>query len=234
MQGPKAGAKVALGLILALAASWPASVQAESGFLGLEVQGLDERATAALGPDMAKGVLVKDVAVGEAGAIAGFRRGDMIVEFDGGKVATFDDLLKLVGKTEPDEKISVVVIRNGKKTDLALRTTTRPAAWKITTPIFHSYPELGLTVVTVTEEARTQFGLPWGTIGVVVSAVDANGPVGSGLKVGEVIVSANLRDVWEPRHLTRQMDDARKDGRSSVVLLVRATTGYRYAVLPVK
>ena len=116
MYHPIAGTKLAFGLMLALAAAWPASVRVESGFLGLEVQGLDERAVAALGAESAKGVLVKDVAVGEAGAIAGFRRGDMIVEFDGRTVATFDDLLKLVVKTAPDEKIAVVVMRGGKRT----------------------------------------------------------------------------------------------------------------------
>jgi serine protease Do len=80
---------------------------------------------------------------------------------------------------------------------------------------------------------RQKFALPWGTIGVVVSEVDPAGPVAASLKPGEVIVSANLREVWEPRHLTRQLDDARKDGRQTIVLLVRSASGYRYSLLPV-
>lgn len=239
MRGLRVGAMAVLGQILAMVVELtilsPRPAQAaEPGFLGMEIQGLDERAVGALGPDYAKGVLVKDVAVGEPGALAGFRRGDFIVEFDGSKVGSFDDLLKLVGKTKADDKIAVVVLRAGKKTDLTLRPTARPAAWNVTTAIFNAYPELGMTVVTVTDDVRQKFGLPWGTIGVVVSEVDANGPVASSLKPGEVIVSANLRDIWEPRHLTRQLDDARKDGRQNIVLLVRSTAGYRYSMLPVK
>jgi serine protease Do len=223
-----------LGLLLAaLACPEPASA-ADPGFLGLEIQGLDERAVAALGPDYAKGVLIKDVAVGEPGALAGFRRGDFIVEFAGSRVAVFDDMLKLVAKTKSDDKIPVVVLRGGKKVDLSLRLTARPAAWNNMTAIFNTYPELGLKVVTVNDEARKQYGLPWGTLGVVVDQVDASGPVASALKPGEVIVSANLNDVWEPRHLTRQIEDARNAGRQTILVLVRSPAGYRYSVLPVK
>ena len=235
MLGPLAGAKAVLGLMLALAASLPSLAHgADPGFLGLEVQGLDERAATALGPNYAKGVIVKDVAVGEPGALAGFRRGDFIVEFNGAKIGTFDDLLKQIARTKADDKIAVVVLRSGKTTELTLRVTARPQAWSVATPIFNAYPELGMTVVTITDEVRQKFALPWGSIGVVVSEVDPAGPVANGLKVGDVIVSINLRDVWEPRHLTRHLEDARKEGRSNLFLLIRASSGYRYALLPVK
>ena len=77
-------------------------------------------------------------------------------------------------------------------------------------------------------------GWPWGTLGVVVDQVDPSGLVASALKPGEVIVSANLTDVWEPRHLTRQIEDARNAGRQTILVLVRSPAGYRYSVLPVK
>jgi serine protease Do len=223
-----------LALFLGFAACPEPTLAAEPGFLGLEIQGVDERAVTALGPDYAKGIMVKDVAVGEPGAIAGFRRGDFIVEFAGSKVGSFDDLVKLIAKTKPDDKIPITVLRAGKKTELTLRLTARPSAWNNMAPIFNTYPELGLKVVTVNDEARKQFGFPWGTIGVVVQEVDPSGPVSGGLAPGDVIISANLNDIWEPRQLTRQIDEARKQGRSGVLLLVRSTAGYRYAVLPLK
>lgn len=233
-QGLPIGLAGFFALVLAVLVCPQPVLAADAGFLGLEIQGLDERALAALGPDYAKGVLVKDVAVGEPGAIAGFRRGDFIVEFAGGKIGSFDDMLKLVAKTKADDKIPVTVLRAGKKAELILRLTARPPAWNNMTAIYNTYPELGLKVVTVNDDARKQYGLPWGTIGVVIDEVDPAGPVASALKPGEVIVSANLNDVWEPRHLTRQLDDARKAGRQNVVLLVRSPAGYRYSLLPVK
>ena len=220
-------------VILAATAGLGHAARAQTGFLGLEIQGADERAVAALGSDFKGGVLVKDVAVGEPAAAAGFRRGDVIVEFAGSKIATFDDLLKAVAKTKPDQKIDVAVLRAGKKTELVLRTTARPAAWSVNTAFFHNYVDLGFTVAAISDEARKQFSLPWGSVGLVVTIVDDKGRVASGLRVGDIIVQANLRDVWEPRQLTRHIEDARKAGKNGVLLLISGVGGYRYAVLPV-
>lgn len=223
---PVAGVFAAVLLLLGGQAA-----SADPGFLGLEVQGIEARATDALGSDIS-GVLVKDVAVGEAGAIAGFRRGDLIVEFDGAKIASFDDLLKQVAKTKPDQKISVVVLRLGKKTELTLRTTPKPASWTVPVGQFQNYPELGLTVAGIDDDARKRFDVPWGLTGLVVTIVDEkNKIVASGLHPGEVIAQANLRDLWEPRHLTRAIEDAKKTNRP-LLLLIYGKGGFRYSVLP--
>jgi S1-C subfamily serine protease len=222
-------------MVLAGAAAFGPGARAQTGFLGLEIMGADDsRALAALGPAFKGGVLVKDVAVGEPAAVAGFRRGDVIVEFNGTKTATIDDLLQAVARTKPDQRITIVVMRAGARTELTLRTVPRPPAWSVTTSMFHAYPELGFTVAGISEEARKQFALPWGAVGLVVTTVDDKGPVGSGLKAGDVIVQANLRDVWDPRQLTREIDEARKNGKSHVLMLISNPTGYRYSALPVK
>jgi len=204
---------------------------ADAGFLGLQVQGIEGRGSEALGPETS-GVLVRDVAVGEAGAIAGFRRGDLIVEVDGSKIATFDDLLKLVAKTKPDQKIAVTVVRLGKRTELNLRTTAKPASWSVPSGQFQNYPDLGLTVAGIDDDSTKQFDIPWGVTGLVVTIVDdKNKIVASGLHPGEVIVQANLRDLWEPRHFTRAIEDAKKASRP-LLLLIYGKGGFRYAVLP--
>ena len=78
--------------------------RAEPGFVGMEVQGVGARAAAAL-KNQVSGVLVKDVAIGEAAALAGFRRGDLIVKFGGKTINTFEDLIAAVVKTEPGDKV---------------------------------------------------------------------------------------------------------------------------------
>jgi serine protease Do len=226
-----AGALVALAVL----AGGSAPVRAQTGFLGLEIQGAeDARAVAALGSDFKGGVLVKDVAVGEPAAIAGFRRGDVIVDFDGAKTLNIDELLKVVARTKPDQKISIGVMRAGKKIELVLRTAARPPSWSVTTSLFSNYSELGFTVAGITDAARKQFALPWGSVGLVVTIIEETSAVSSGLHVGDVIVQANLRDVWEPRHLTREIEDARQANKAGVLVLVAGKSGYRYSVIPVK
>lgn len=210
-------------------------VGAQTGFLGLEIQSAeDARAIAALGSDFKGGVLVKDVAIGEPAAIAGFRRGDVIVEFNGAKTPKIDDLLKAVGRTKPGQKVSIVVMRADKRIELSLLTTERPPAWNVTTSLFNTYNDLGFTVVAITDAARKQFSLPWGTVGLLVTLVQPGSVVATGLHVGEVIVQANLRDVWDPRQLTRELEAARSAKKDGVLVLVRGKDGYRYSVIPVK
>jgi|TARA_Y100000294_G_scaffold170141_1_gene182093 serine protease Do len=206
--------------------------RAEVGFVGMQVQGIGECAAAALG-HKTTGVLVKDVAVGEAAAMAGFRRGDLIVKFDRKNIKKFDDLIAAVIKTTPGKKVSVIVIRAGKRHSLSMRLGKRPASWQVKKAGFRNYPEIGFTVSAINQKIREQFSLPWGAVGLVVTLVDKNGKVTSGLAPGDVIVQANLKDIWEPSQLTRQIETARKKKLPGILILIESARGFRYSVLPV-
>jgi serine protease Do len=208
-------------------------VRAEPGFVGMEVQGIGERAAAAFRKKVT-GVLVKNVAVGEAAALAGFRRGDVIVKFNRKDIRKFEDLIAAVVKTSPGKKVSVVVKRNGKRHSLTMRLGKRPQAWKIQNARFKNYPLMGFAVSAISAKIREQFALPWGSVGLVVTLVDKEGKVVSGLAPGDVIVQANLKEIWEPVHLTRQIESARKNRLPSVLILIQNARGFRYSVLPVE
>ena len=221
----------------ALALIWMSmafSVQAESGFVGMQIQGIDAKAAKALGLKSVAGVLIKDVAIGEAGAISGFRRGDLITSFAGKKIRNFQDLVDGVVKTKPGQKIAVVVSRQGKTLNLILNTGKRPKSWKITKGAFRNYNDLGFTVAAITEKIRQRFKLRWGTIGLVITLVDEKSEVANGLKSGDVIVSANMRDVWHPNHLTKQINDVKSAGRKGMLIMVESASGFRYSILPLK
>jgi serine protease Do len=72
----------------------------EPGFVGMQVQGMSDEIAAVLGLPQAHGVLVRDVALGGPSDRAGFRRGDLIVEFDGRPIDSFETMLKVVGETK--------------------------------------------------------------------------------------------------------------------------------------
>ena len=206
--------------------------RAEPGFVGMQVQGVGERAAAAFKKKIT-GVLVKDVAIGEAAALAGFRRGDLIVKFDRKDVKKFEDLIAAFVKSKPGKKVSVVVMRDGKRHSLSMRLGKRPQAWKVEKAGFKNYPLIGFTVSAINAKIREQFALPWGSVGLVVTLVDKEGKVVTGLAPGDVILQANLKDIWEPAHLTRQIENARKSKLPSVLLLIRSARGLRFSALPV-
>ncbi len=206
--------------------------RAEPGFVGMEVQGVGERAQAALKRKIT-GVLVKDVAIGEAAALAGFRRGDLIVKFDRRDIKKFEDLIAAVVKTKPGEKVSVMVMRAGKRHSLTMRLGKRPSSWKVQKAGFKNFPLIGFTVSAINAKIREQYLLPWGSVGLVVMLVNKEGKVATDLAPGDVIVQANLKEIWKPSHLTRQIENARKDKLPSVLLLICSARGVRFSALPV-
>ena len=167
-------------IVLFIGVTCPTNTQAQAGFLGLQVQGLDPLAAKALGLRSPNGVLVKDVAVGEPGAIAGIRRGDLIIKFNSKTIGTFDDLISAVLATKPGQNVPIAVRRRGMRFNFVLSTTKRPAPWNVTGKASHHYPDLGFVVTTLTNKVRKNFSIRWGATGLVVTTVETEGIVSRG------------------------------------------------------
>ncbi len=217
--------------MLPLLAVTPA--HSETGFLGLQVQGMERDLALALGLKSSGGVIIRDVAVGEAGACAGFRRGDVIQSFSGQTIKTFDDLIKGVGETKPGQKITVGILRGGKRQELTLGLGERPESWRIRRGAFASYPDLGMTIAALTKKVRKRFSLRWGATGLVITLLDKKKNLAGNLAPGDIIAQVNLRDVWRPSQLNRHFSEARKAGRKAVLLLVEKPSGFSYILLRV-
>ena len=210
-----------------------ASCCCRNGFLGLEVQSFDKRVSKLLGQINRSGVLVKNVAIGEAGAKAGFRRGDLIIKFKNAKIKDFDSLVKAVAKTSAGQNISVTVMRDGRRVKLKMKSGKRPAAWKKINGSFANYPKIGITVSAITKKVRERFALRWDSRGIVVTLVDKQSKVvATGLQLGDVILQANLKDVWRPKQLTKIIATARNGGKKEILILIEGPSGFRYSLLP--
>jgi hypothetical protein len=64
---------------------------------------------------------VTDVLAGSPAADAGFRPGDTIVEYDGARVYTIDELRDRATRSRPDDSVRIEVVRNGSRTTLDAR-----------------------------------------------------------------------------------------------------------------
>jgi serine protease Do len=209
------------------------SATADPGFVGMEVQGLSPGVAAALGLKDAKGVLVRDVALGGPAAQAGVRRGDLIVKFGGQDIDTFERLVTVIRGTAAGRDLPVTVLRQGKPVDLTLKTGPWPEAWKIQTGAAATLPELGLTLAALTPQVRERMGVRWGAVGVIVTIVDDTKVKGMSLKRGELIHQVNQHDVWLPEQMVTRIKEAKTQGRKEVLLLVEGVNGFRYVLLPV-
>jgi Peptidase family M28/PDZ domain/PA domain len=73
-----------------------------------------------------KGVKFADVSAGSPAAKAGFKGGDVMVEFDGKKIDNLYDFTYALRAKQPGDKVQVKVIRDGKTIEETVLLTRRP------------------------------------------------------------------------------------------------------------
>jgi len=228
---------LALGVVAVWAFSYgvgaPAGA-AEFGFSGMQVQGMKPAIAEALGLKAAEGVLVRDVALGGPADEAGVERGDLILRFDGKKVDTFKRLVSIVTKTKPGQAVSLTVKRAAGEKVLKMKLGQKPPSWKVTKGAVIAFSEIGITLAAVTPKIRKRFNIRWGTNGVLVTLIDPAFADRMLLRRGDVIVQINQQWVWMPDQVRKAYDEAKKDGRKQLLMLVERIGGFEYMMLPVK
>lgn len=199
----------------------------EHGFIGVQIQPVDEQIAGAIGLKEAKGALVASAQDGSPAAKAGVKAGDVIISVNGAAVDDPKALARAIADLAPGDKAKIEVWRDGKKLALDLTigknagTETASASNNGTAPSGNAVTELGLTVQTLTAEDAQGLGLPDGTSGVVVTDLDAKGTAADkGLQQGDVIESVNQVAVASVEDFTAAVKDATDSKRGAVLLLV--------------
>lgn len=89
--------------------------------LGVEVFVLDEKFANERGIDISEGLLVDGVADNSAAQYSGIRPQDVLVEMNGSKLKTFEDLKKKIDLAKVGDTIEVKVYRDGKYLTIPVR-----------------------------------------------------------------------------------------------------------------
>jgi len=89
--------------------------------LGVEVFVLDEEFAKERGIPITKGLLVDGVGENSAAQYAGIHPNDVLVEIDGKKLETFDDLTEKIELAKVGDSVNLKVYRNGKYLDIPVR-----------------------------------------------------------------------------------------------------------------
>ena len=76
--------------------------------------------------DNAQGALVKDVTLGTSAADARLRTGNIIVAFNGTKIANANDLIESLAAAHPGQKITLAAIRGSDKLTRTVTLGTQP------------------------------------------------------------------------------------------------------------
>ncbi|MAC76800.1 MAG: serine protease [Rhodobacteraceae bacterium] len=208
------------------------------GWLGVRIQDVTDEIAEAMGLETAAGALITDVPDGPA-KDAGLLSGDVITAFDGVDVKDTRALVRQVGNTEVGKSVRVVVFRDGTSKTILVTLGRReeaenavPAAMEQAQPEEATREILGLTLSALTDDFRSELGIPEGQTGLVVTDVDETSEAyEKGLRAGDLITEAGQQKVDTLAAFDERIADAKDAGRKSLLLLVRRGGDPRFVAL---
>ncbi len=166
------------------------------GWLGVSVQPLTAELSQSFGAPEQGGVLIADVVDGSPARQGGLQAGDVILEFNGRRVANPGDLQRAVGLTAPGNTAKVTILRDRAERAIEVKLGEAPEEGAVAAkPAAGTRSLLGLDVKPLTPEIARQLGIRTGE-GVVVTAVEMGSPADtSGIRPGDVIRELNREKV---------------------------------------
>jgi len=170
-----------------------------------------------------KGALVNSVEEDGPADKAGIKQYDVIVEVDGEKVESPNELKFRVADVEPGTKVNIGVIREGKEQTFTVKVEELDPEGKKEEPKA-SDKDLGFSVRELTPNLARRYGLTTQE-GLIITQVKRSSEADrKGLAVGDIIIEVNRRRVTTVDNLEKLMDKV-ASGEAIILLLRREQDG---------
>src|SRR3979411_1815031 len=216
------------------------------GWLGVRIQQVTDEIAESLNIKPARGALIAGVEDKGPAKPAGIEPGDVVVKFDGKDIKEPKDLSRVVADTAVGKAVDVVIIRKGQEEtrqvtlgrldeggDKAVQASskTQPEAEKPATQ-----KALGLDLAGLSKDLRTRYKIKDSVKGVIITNVEGTSDAAEKrLSAGEVIVEVAQEAVSNAADVKKRVDQLKKDGKKSILLLVANADGeLRFVALSVQ
>lgn len=193
------------------------------GWLGVYIQDVTRELAQSFSMDKPHGALVSKVIPDSPSAKAGFRVGDVIIQFDKHKISRSGELPPIVGMTQVGKKINVKIIREGKQKTLKVvidllkneaQTPTRPSPKKTANL-------LGIVVGATADQSA----------GVLVESVQPGYAQESGIQAGDIILNINHHPIIGVADFAKIVDNLPIN--KSIAVLIQRQDSPRYFTLKI-
>ena len=205
----------------------------DRGWLGVQIQSLDEDVAVGLGLDGMVGALVTDVLVGSPAEVAGIESGDVVTTFDDRPIKNIRDLTLAVASSSSEQAVELGVQRGAEFKNITVWLGNNPENEALLGSREKvgkgSDNTLGLSLGPLPSEVRRRFKIADSMTGVLI--VGAGG-VPSGLSGGDVILRVGTEPVANPSDVNALIATARENGQSTVVFYVARSSGRRFIAVP--
>jgi len=216
------------------------------GWLGVRIQQVTDDIAESLNIRPARGALIAGIDDKGPAKPAGIEPGDVVIKFDGKDVKEMRDLPRIVADTPVGKDVEVIVIRKGKEEKRTVKIgrledgekQQQASLKKDDAPEPKSVVQksLGLQLSNLSDDLRKRYKIKDSVNGVVITGVDASSTAAEKrLKAGDVIVEVMYEAVSTTDDLQKRLDQLKKDGKKSAMMLVMNAQGdTQFVVLPLQ
>ena len=216
------------------------------GWLGVRIQMVTDEIAESLNIKPARGALIAGVDDKGPAKPAGIEPGDVVIKFDDKDIKEPKDLSRVVADTAVGKEVDVVIIRKGqeethkvtlgrleddeKAQPASAKTKDDPADKPVT------QKALGLDLAALSKDLRGKYKIKDSVKGVLITGVDGTSDAADKrLSAGDVIVEVAQEAVTNAADIKKRVDQLKKDGKKSVLLLVSNADGeLRFVALSVQ
>jgi serine protease Do len=201
------------------------------GWLGVRLQDVDDEMAKVLRLPDPSGAMVVEVVEKSPAHAAGIRERDVIVGFDGKKVANSNDLMNRVGFAAVGRDVKVDVYRRGELQKIVIKVAERTAEAEASEAGGARLEKLGLSVEEISDELREKLGLRRGDRGLAVTEVKPGSPAErAGFRPGVVIEEVDE----EPVNTVAELKKALGIDKARVLIKIRWRGRQQYLVFRLK
>ncbi len=206
----------------------------DRGWLGVQIQDFTPEMASSMNLNNTRGAIVAEVVEGSPAVRAGFVQGDIVVALNGTDVADSKALTRQVAGLKAGQTATFSVLRDGARHTLTARIEKRDSDRVASADEAPSAEPsaLGMSLMPINPALRRQYELDDRVNGVLVGSVDSDSEAArKGLRAGDVITRVGQRAVRLPSEVSRGIDEARRAGRETVLMLVENSEGERFVAL---
>jgi len=225
--GSGIGFAVPINIAKQVVAELKSSGKVTRGWLGVKIQDVNPDLAKSLGLEQAGGALIAEVVAGGPADKVGLKRGDVVVEFDGKKIASIRELTRTVASVEPGKKVAMVVMRTSTKgkpeqVKVNAEVGTYPADEAVAAGRDGESQVLGLEVKNL--DSKIGEGLGTDDLkGVVVT--QSHGPAAeAGIQRGDIIREVNRNPVANVDDFAAAIKELEKDQPALLLIERKGST----------
>jgi serine protease Do len=207
----------------------------ERGWLGVQIQDLDDDLAKSLHTNGTEGALIVDVVEDGPAQKSGLQPGDVVTKFNDRAIDNSRTLSRAVASTAPNSGAQVTVWRDGKSHELNVKLGEAQNEAVASTDVGggagQGHASLGLSLRPLADGERGALGLPSDVNGVVVADVAPDSPAAEkGIRPGDVITRVNQKPIGSVGDAVAALNAA-KEANETALLLVRRGDAQRFVAL---